>query len=161
MNRFRARMEAEHPRWQLAAIFSRVNQYYFTGTMQDGMLLLPRDSEPTFWVRRSFERACTESLFPDIRPMKSFRDAAQPGAATREVIHLEAEVVPLALLERFRKYFPCQTVAALDSQMTRVRAVKSPYELAILERAGRIVDEGVALLVGQTRDRFEPTTSAL
>jgi Xaa-Pro aminopeptidase len=138
MNRFRARMDAEHPRWQLAAIFSRVNQYYFTGTMQDGMLLVPRDGKPTFWVRRSFERACSESLFPDIRPMKGFRDAAQPGSATRDVIHLEAEVVPLALLERFRKYFPCQTVAALDAQVARVRAIKSPYELAILERAGRI-----------------------
>jgi Xaa-Pro aminopeptidase len=70
--------------------------------------------------------------------MKGFRDAAQPGSATRDVIHLEAEVVPLALLERFRKYFPCQTVAALDAQVARVRAIKSPYELAILERAGRI-----------------------
>ena len=138
MSRFRARIEAEHPRWQLAAIFSRVNQYYFAGTLQDGMLLVPRDAPAVFWVRRSFERACAESLFPDIRPMKTFRDAAPSPPANRDVIHVEAEVVPLALLERFRKYFPCRTVAALDSQLARVRAVKSPYEISILERAGRI-----------------------
>ena len=78
MKRFRARMDAENPGWELAAFFGRVNQYYFTGTMQDGLLLVPRDGEPVFWVRRSFERAGAESLFPDIRPMKSFRDA-DPG----------------------------------------------------------------------------------
>ena len=68
VNRFRARMDAESPRWELAAFFGRVNQFYFTGTVQDGLLLIPRGGEPVFWVRRSFERARAESLFPDIRP---------------------------------------------------------------------------------------------
>ena len=36
-------MDAETPNWELAAIFGRINQYYFTGTMQDGVLLIPRD----------------------------------------------------------------------------------------------------------------------
>ena len=40
MQRFRAGMDAEHPQWELAAFFGRVNQYYFTGTMQDGLLLM-------------------------------------------------------------------------------------------------------------------------
>ena len=56
MKRFRVRMDAENPDWELAAIFGRVNQYYFTGTMQDGILLVPRDGEAVFWVRRSFPR---------------------------------------------------------------------------------------------------------
>jgi len=136
MSRFRARMDAENRGWQLAAILGRINQYYFTGTMQDASLLVPRDDEPTLWVRRSFERAREESLFPDIRPMKSFRDAAQAAPITREVIHMETEVVPYALVQRFRKYFPCKTLAPLDAQVARVRSVKSAYELAILERAG-------------------------
>ena len=138
MQRFRARMDAENPEWRLAAILGRINQYYFTGTMQDAMLLVPRDSEPTLWVRRSFERARTESLLPDIRPMKSFRDAAQSAPRAPEVIHIEAEVVPYALLHRFRKHFPCKTVAPLDMQVAKVRAVKSAYELAFMERAGAI-----------------------
>jgi Xaa-Pro dipeptidase len=137
MQRFRARMDAQNPNWELAAFFGRVNQYYFTGTMQDGLLLVPREGEPVFWVRRSFERAGEESAFPDIRPMKSFRDAA-PAAVARQVIHLETEQVPLALVQRFQKYFPCQKVASLDAQIGWVRSVKSPYELAIMERCGEI-----------------------
>jgi Xaa-Pro dipeptidase len=138
MQRFRARMDADSPDWQLAAILGRINQYYLTGTMQDALLLVPRDADPTLWVRRSFERARAETLFPDIRPMKSFRDATQSTPGAWEVIHFEAEVVPYALLQRFRKHFPSKTVAPLDSQVAKVRAVKSAYEIAILERAGAI-----------------------
>jgi len=158
MKRFRARMDAEHSAWELAAFFGRVNQYYFTGTMQDGVLLVPRAGEAVFWVRRSFERAGAESLFPDLRPMKSFRDAASPPVA-RRVIHVETELVPLALLQRFRKYFPCQDVASLDEQVGRVRAVKSPYELAIMERCGsvhrRILEEGVPGLLREGMNEAE------
>ena len=138
MRRFRARMDAEQPEWSLAAILGRVNQYYFTGTMQDGVLLIPREREAVLWVRRSFERACAESLLPDIRPMRSFRDAAETVAKVPETIHIEADVVPFGLVQRFRRYFPCREIAALDMPVAKVRAVKSPYELALMERAGAI-----------------------
>ena len=46
------------------------------GTMQDGMLMIPRGREAILWVRRSHEKALDESLFADIRPMESYRDAA-------------------------------------------------------------------------------------
>lgn len=151
IQRFRACMDAENPNWELAAIFGRVNQYYFTGTMQDGVLLIPRDRPALLCVRRSFERACDESLFPDVRPMKGFRDAATLAPGTRDTIHIDAEVVPLALIGRFRKYFPCRDVVGLDLQALRVRAVKSPYELAVLARAGaihrRVLEEGVPQLL--------------
>ncbi len=118
--------------------------------MQDGLLLVPRDGEAVFWVRRSFERAGVESLFPGLRPMKSFRDAvpaAVPPAAARQVIHLETELVPLALVQRFRKHFICKEVASLDATIARVRTVKSAWELAIMERCGamhrRVLEENV------------------
>jgi Xaa-Pro aminopeptidase len=114
-------------------------------------LLIPRSRPGVFCVRRSFERAGTESLFPDIRPMKGFRDAALLVPAARHAVHVDTEVVPVALLGRFRKYFPGTEVGSLDRQVARVRAVKSPYELALLEKAGaihrQILEEGVAPLL--------------
>lgn len=147
MRRFRELMDSVQPNWELAAFLGRVNQYYFAGTMQDGLLLIPRDRDAVFWVRRSFERACNESLFPDIRPMKSFRDAAQAmtGAPEWKVIHMETALVPFGMVGRFRKYFHCAQVASLDAQIACTRAVKSAYELAIMERVGalhrRILEE--------------------
>ncbi len=151
MQRFRACMDAESPNWELVAIFGRISQYYFTGTMQDSILLVPRGGKAVFCVRRSYERACTESVFPDIRPMKGFRDAVALAPGSRQVIHVDTELVPVALLARFRKYFACKEIASLDRPVARLRAVKSPYELAILGRTGeihrKILEEGVPELL--------------
>ncbi|KKH92811.1 peptidase M24 [Methanosarcina sp. 1.H.T.1A.1] len=147
MTRFRKRMDASNPDWEIAVIFSKINLYYFTGTMQDGMLIVPRDEEATFWVRRSYERALDESLFSNIEPMNSFRDAAgsmgKPDKAGNEsklsdAVYLETEVVPLALYQRFQKYFPFKYVKSVDTQIASVRTVKSEYELSLLRESGRI-----------------------
>lgn len=138
LRRFRALMDARDPNWQMAAFFGRINLYYFTGTMQDGVLLVPRDGEAVFWVRRSFERARNESAFSQIRQMETFRDAAAATPAIPGTVHLETGIVPLALLDRFRKHFPVREVQPLDAVIAATRAVKSPYELSLMEEAGRI-----------------------
>ncbi len=138
MHRFWQQMDNDYPDWELAVIMGRINQYYFTGTMQEGMVLIPRDGDAVFWVRKSIERARDESSFPDIRPMKSFRDAAAIHQGPYHTIHIETEVVPVALLDRFRKYFPSNGVSGLDRQVARIRAVKSPYECGWMEQSGEI-----------------------
>jgi Xaa-Pro dipeptidase len=147
LERFRASMDTLNPGWEIAAIFSKVNLYYFTGTMQEGMLLVPRQEEAAFWARRSYERALDESLFPRIRAMESFRDAAASLKAMPTAVFLETEVVPLALYQRFQKHFPFREVRSADAALRAVRAVKSPYELGLMEAAGaihrRVLEEGV------------------
>lgn len=149
LERFRIEMNSANPEWEIAVIFSKINQYYFTGTMQDGMLLIPRNAEAVYWVRRSYERAFDESLFPVIKPMESFRDAATSvethggasqygGASLPDTVYLETEIVPLALLQRFQKYFPFANVKPLDLQISAVRAIKSSYELSLMEQSGKI-----------------------
>ncbi len=138
MSRFLAIMDSSNPDWETAVIFCKINQYYFTGTMQDGMLLIRRGGGAVYWVRRSYERAMDESLFTDIRQMAGFRDAAAAAGNISETIYMETEIVPLALYQRFRKYFPFKEVKSLDMQVSAVRAVKSPYELALMEKAGKI-----------------------
>lgn len=138
MKCFRAKMNMLNPDWEMAAVFSKVNQYYFTGTMQDGMLLISRDDKAVYWVRRSYERAREESLFPHIKPMDSFRDAAGMVGKLPDTVFMETEVVPLALYQRFQKHFPFKNVKPLDAAVSAIRAVKSQYELALLEKSGRI-----------------------
>ena len=138
MARFKTQMNVSNPEWEIAVIFSKINQYYFTGTMQDGMLLIPRDEDATFWVRRSFERATYESLFPQIKSMKSFRDAAKSVEKIPDTVYLETEAVPLALYGRFQKHFPFKDVKSADTSIAAVRAVKSKYELRLMRKAGAI-----------------------
>ena len=138
LDRFRLLMESRHPGWEIAIIFSKLNLYYFTGTMQDGMLLVPRHGEACFWVRRSFERAEDESFFPRIMRMRSYRDAAETMATIPVTVYLETEQVPLALFRRLQKHFPFRDVKSIDKEILQVRSIKSPYELALMERAGDI-----------------------
>ncbi|MGB9980150.1 M24 family metallopeptidase [Methanobacterium sp.] len=138
MKRFKTQMNVSNPEWEIAVIFSKINQYYFTGTMQDGMLLIPNEGDATFWVRRSFERATYESLFSQIKSMKSFRDAAKSIDKLPDTVYLETETVPLAVYGRFQKHFPFKDVKPVDTVVSAVRAVKSEYELQLMRKAGQI-----------------------
>jgi Xaa-Pro dipeptidase len=138
MGKFKELMTVSNPDWGMAVIFSNINLFYLTGTMQDGMLIIPQDGEPSFWVRRSYQRALDESFFTDIRPMNSFSDAAKTMNALPETVYLETEVVPLALYQRFHKHFPFKNYKPVDSLVATIRAVKSEYELSLLRKSGKI-----------------------
>ncbi|ABN51777.1 MAG TPA: aminopeptidase P family protein [Hungateiclostridium thermocellum] len=138
MERFRTMMNQYNPEWKMAVIFSKINIYYFTGTMPEGMLLIPREDEAVLWVRRSFERAKDESLFPEIRPMNSYRDAVGSYQNLPDTVYLETEFVPIAMFQRFQKYFPFKNVKPLDMVIAKLRSVKSSYELEIVKQAGEI-----------------------
>jgi Xaa-Pro aminopeptidase len=138
MQRLREQMNQAHPNWEMAVVFSKINLYYYTGTMQEGMLIIPRHDDAIFWVRRSFDRAKDESLFADIRPMDSYRDAAQHYPQLPASVHIEKEFVPLAMYDRFCKYFPFRNAFALDTQLGAVRSIKSSYELELMRQSGKI-----------------------
>ncbi len=138
LNRFRARMDRTQPGWEMAAITGKIPLYYFTGTMQDGLLLIPQDGDAVFWVRQSYERAAGESLFSDIRKMRSYRDIAAGTARLPSAMYLETDLVTLSQLRRMQKHLPFTEVRPVDEQVSAVRAVKSRYELSLMEHAGKI-----------------------
>ncbi|GAE90717.1 Xaa-Pro aminopeptidase [Acetivibrio straminisolvens JCM 21531] len=136
--------------------------YYFTGTMQEGMLLIPRDDEAVLWVRRSYERAEDESLFPLIRPMGSYRDAVGSYKNLPDTIYLETYFVPLAMFQRFQKYFPFKNVKPLDMIIAKLRSLKSNYELEKIKRAGevhrRVLEERVPEILEEGMSEAELAT---
>lgn len=134
--KFCSAMDAAYPDWDTALIFSNVNQYYFTGTMQDGMLVIKKDRSINYFVRRSFERAVNESPLNCVYEMNSYRDAVQVIGADCGNTYLETEIVALAIMERLKKYFTIGKINSLDNVILSVRAVKSPYELEWMERSG-------------------------
>ncbi len=159
--RFREAMDVKEPEWKLVLIVSKINQYYFSGTMQDGLLLIPRDSQAVYYVRRSYERAVDESLFPDIRRMESYRDAAAAIGRLPWTVHIEAETVPYAMCGRLMKYFGFTEFKPMDSVMSRVRSVKSRYELELMIKAGdihrRVLEERVPELLREGMTEGELT----
>ena len=77
ISKFISEMDCASPDWESAVIFGKVNQYYFTGTMQDGFLLIRRSGGIYYFVRRSFDRALIESQLGTIYELENYRDAAE------------------------------------------------------------------------------------
>lgn len=144
INNFITAMNRENPDWDTAVIVSRVNQYYFMGTMQDAVLFIKKDGTVGYFVRRSYERALDESPFADaniINPINSYRNAAAVIGAQLGNTYVETEVMTLAIFERLSKHFQLTLKGTVDKTIFTVRAIKSQYELAISEEAGRRHDD--------------------
>ena len=124
--------------WDFVFITDRLNQYYFTGTMQDGLFVLKNDGSYYYFVRRSFERAKEECIIGEnLYPMTSYKDIANITGKNTGEIYIETEVVPYAMLERMGKYFDINKIAPIDRIIQKIRAVKSPYELSFMKESGR------------------------
>ncbi|MHB1485927.1 MAG: M24 family metallopeptidase [Saccharofermentanales bacterium] len=134
-------MDDSHPDWESAFIVGKVNQYYFTGTMQDGLLIIKRNRSLYYIVRRSYERAEDESPLDNIHKMENYRDAALIAGAMCGNAYFETEIMTIAIMERIRKYFKIDTIGSLDKAILSVRAVKSPYELHWIETSGKLHNE--------------------
>ena len=138
LNRFKKNLLDIDPDWEACFIFGKLNMYYFTGTMQNGALYIPREKEPVLYVRKSYERALEESRFEKIVKINSFRDIAEDIGYEFQTVHIEKEVVPVAHLERFNKYFNAKKFKSLDMAVAKSRAVKTDFELELMKKAGEI-----------------------
>ena len=123
--------------YDTAVIISKVNQYYFTGTLQDGLLVLQKNGQYTFFVRKSFARAIAESPLDQIYEMSTYRDMQSILPTDLGDTYIETEIMPLITLERLRKYFTIHRILPLDKILSSIRAVKSDAEIAIIAESGR------------------------
>ncbi|NLM21941.1 MAG: aminopeptidase P family protein [Peptococcaceae bacterium] len=137
LNNFCSIMDKKKPAWDTAIIIGRINQYYFTGTMQDGMLVITKDRKTYFFVRRSVERAKKESPNANIYGMESYRDAAAYLGPYLGNTYLETEIITYDILQRLQKHFKMDQVGSLDSIVLSLRSIKSAYELQLMEEAGK------------------------
>ncbi len=92
-----------------AIILQRADLFYFSGTGQDGYLLIPASGESVLLVRKSFERARRESRLSGVEKFRGSK--ALPGAVDSifrqpRTIGMELDVVPANHYLRFRTMFP-------------------------------------------------------
>lgn len=120
-----------------AIIVSKINQYYFTGTMQDGILILRREGTAAYFVRKSYDRARLESPLDCIYEIKTYRDILAHIPQNLGNTYMETEIIPQAMLERIKKYFTISEIHAIDKIIMGLRSVKSTYELEFITESGR------------------------
>src|ERR1051325_7889226 len=122
-------------------VLQNVDQFYLTGTFQNGVLWFPREGEPIFAVRKSYERAKLESPLKNVVPLKSFSDLPglfpNPGAT----LGFEFDVVPVAVYQQVAKQFPNAKHVDGGKPLREARGVKTAYEIACIRRAAAMLDK--------------------
>jgi len=126
-------------------VIQNADLFYFTGSIQQGLLYIPQSGEPVYMVRREYLRARMECGLKEVVPFKSPRDI--PGILGDYSLPLpkragmEFDVLPVAAFNRFRFPFgDCEMVDA-SPLIRAVRAVKSKYEIEIMKDAALQVDK--------------------
>lgn len=126
-----------------------IDQFYLTGTMQSGFLVVPAEGEAVFYVRRSVTRAIEESASVRVEALGSLktwkeRVAAQtPALAGACTLAAAFDTLVVDGLERLRAALPEASWTNGSSLVRTVRMTKDEQELDCMRRAARNVDEAL------------------
>jgi len=144
ISRFQKVLQREEIR--AAVIMQLIDRFYFSGTIQDGVLVIPSHGDPRYLCRRSAMRAGRETPL-QVVPFRSLRELPLTledlDSLHAARLGLELDVIPAALFARFSALVPEADWQDVGALIREVRAVKSPYELERIRAAG--VQVGVVM----------------
>lgn len=141
--KFQERMKAQS--WDAAIVMLRTNLFYFSGTAQNGVLVVPGEGEPILLVQKSLTRATHESPLPSIHPLRSIPRLAETlsglGEFPMKKVGLELDVVPAATYLRLVKQYPGTEWIDCSGVIRELRMVKSPYEIERMRISAKQVEQ--------------------
>jgi len=123
-----------------AFLVQNADLFYFTGSIQQGILIVPAEGEPVYFVRRVFERAVEESPLSNVRRISSPKEVTAYFAgmnASFAAIGFELDVLPVGIFLRFQQVFPGAKPEDVSPIIRGIRAEKSPHEAATLRKNGK------------------------
>jgi Xaa-Pro aminopeptidase len=135
------RLLAEHcPGASGLLAFSRVNLYWLTGTLANGLCWLPAEGEPVLLCRKGVERAALESSLSRILPFRSYSPLAgllaEAGSPLGEAVAVECAGLSWMLGQKLEQALSPRRLLPGDRILALGRMVKTPWELAKLRACG-------------------------
>jgi Xaa-Pro dipeptidase len=136
------RNELDRRRWAAALIVQDVDLLYFSGTMQNALLFVPRVGEEILMVKKYVERAQRESPVKQVLPLNSWNEIpsliADRHGSIPHTIGIELDVLPAKEYVRLQEIFSGVTITDSSSMIRAIRKIKSPYEIYQMKQAGEI-----------------------
>ena len=123
-------------------IMQNADLFYFAGSVQKGVLVVPLEGVPLFFVQRSVDRARSESPFQVIgmRSDKEIGRQLKEKGVFKGKGGMELDVVPAALFDRFKGITGCEDFADISGIIKELRIVKSPFEVEQIKKSGALCD---------------------
>lgn len=138
INRFRERLAAYGIDY--AIILQNVDLFYFAGSVQKAVLVIPVDGDPLFMVEKNLDRALFESplhVIPISRD-KDVKEILASKGLLGKTAAMELDVVPVAVCERWKTILGLSDVKDVSQAVKDVRLIKSPYEIEQFIKSGAI-----------------------
>ncbi|MFO8033106.1 MAG: M24 family metallopeptidase [Desulfohalobiaceae bacterium] len=148
-SRCRALLQESLPEAGGILALSRVQIYWLSGHLGNGMFWLPLEGEPVLLLRKGQERGRLESLVQQQHGFRSFADLpkvlAELGQTLPQNIAVEMSGLSWSLGQNLAKRLSGQTMQNADSLLAQARMVKSEWELYKIalagERQGRVLEQ--------------------
>ncbi len=121
-------------------VTSKVNIYYFTGTLGVGLLWIPLEGEPVLMIRKGVGRAKMESPLVHVEPFRSYAEVpllcAQLKSPLTPVLAIEKSGLTWEAADLLRQRLGDRHYISGDKLIQTCRMVKSEWELNKLRLCG-------------------------
>ncbi len=128
-----------------AILLQNSDLFYFTGSIQRGLLYLPAEGSPIYLVIKDYDRALSESHLRNIISIDSVRELPMElkkmGVKLPQRIGMEFDVLPIQQFNRYKKLFPDAEMSDVSPLIRKVRSIKSEYELEIMKESALIAEK--------------------
>jgi Xaa-Pro dipeptidase len=130
--------------WQgiaFSIILHNVGLFYFTGSLQRGVLVIPAEGSPIYLVEKNMERALIETPLEitAIRNNKDVKDILLRKMHLHGVCGMELDVLPVVSFEKWKSLLGLETVIDISPAIKQLRMIKSRFELEQIYHSGEIV----------------------
>jgi Xaa-Pro dipeptidase len=133
-------------------IVQNADLFYFTGSIQQGILMVPASGEPVYFVRKVYERAVAESpveIIEKIAGPKEIPAWFEKKGISFSTLGFEMDVMPLTTFQRYASLFPGVKTVDISTIVRELRAVKGPSEIEAMRANGKKL---AALLSGARKE---------
>lgn len=128
-----------------ALILQNTDLFYFSGTIQQAHLYIPAQGRALLMVRKSLQRARSESPLSAIVPLNSpgqlMDRIRENGLDAPAKMGMELDVLPTATYLSYRNRFPKVEIRDISMPIRMIRSVKSDYELDLIRQAAARSDQ--------------------
>lgn len=128
-----------------ALILQKTDLFYYSGTIQQGVLVVPAAGGPLLLVSRSLARARAESPLEAVLPLASPRELParmrEAGLPPPRRIGLELDVLPANLYFFYGGLFEEAEAVDVSGDIRHLRAIKSPWEMERIREAAALSDQ--------------------
>ncbi|MBF0203619.1 MAG: aminopeptidase P family protein [Desulfamplus sp.] len=131
-----------------ALILQKSDFFYFSGTLQQGWFYIPAQGKPLLMIFKDFDRAKAESPIQSVISIISpkeipdiLRNMGYPSLLN---LGMELDVLPANLYFQYSTIFKSSKIKDISTGIRLIRAVKSSYEIDLIEKAAVMSDKVAA-----------------